>query len=268
METNTKRRSPLKWAGGKFKLIDRLTDRLPKGKRLVEPFVGSAVLFLNLDYEEYLLCDINPDLINLYNFIKADTEQFIKDAKEYFIPENNERVVFLQLRDEFNDTTDSYKKALLFIYLNRHCFNGLCRYNKKGRFNVSFGTYTKPYFPEEEIRYFGKRSEKATFKCQSFAETFAELTEGDVVYNDPPYVPASATANFTSYNTEGFTDVDQTNLALLAHGAKVPIVISNHDNDITRDLYDGMEIESFPVSRTISCVGDNRKPVRELLAKK
>lgn len=261
-------RSPLKWAGGKFGLLDRLDNHLPAGKRLVEPFVGSAVIFLNLDYDEYLLCDVNPDLINLYNHIKEDHEKFITDLKEFFTPEMNVREEFLRLRDEFNTTTDTYFKSLLFVYLNRHCFNGLCRYNKKGKFNVSFGAYTKPYFPEEELRYFGLRAKKATFKCQGFRDTFAEVKKTDAVYADPPYVPSSATANFVSYSTEGFTKEDQEDLAALSKGSEAPLAISNHDNEITRELYKGMVIESFPVKRTISCLSSSRKPIGELIAKK
>lgn len=261
-----KHRSPLKWAGGKYGLLDKLENYLPAGERLVEPFVGSAVIFLNLDYDEYLLCDVNPDLINLYNFIKDDHEKFISDLKEFFTPDMNDKEVYLRLRDEFNETTDTYFKALLFIYLNRHCFNGLCRYNKKGKFNVGFGAYNQPYFPEEEIRYFGLRAKKATFKCQGFRETFSEVKDTDVVYSDPPYVPSSATANFVSYSTEGFTKKDQEDLATLSKGSVAPLAISNHDNDITRELYKGLEIVAFPAKRTISCLASSRKPISELIA--
>ncbi len=121
---------------------------------MIEPFVGAGSVFLNTDYDHYLLADINPDLINLYNHLKDEPQRFIEDARALFQPEYNKKEVYLALRVEFNQCTDTYRRSLLFLYMNRHGFNGLCRYNKKGGFNVPFGSYKKPYFPEKEMVFF------------------------------------------------------------------------------------------------------------------
>ncbi|MCY7367238.1 MAG: Dam family site-specific DNA-(adenine-N6)-methyltransferase, partial [Chamaesiphon sp.] len=129
----------LKWAGSKYKIIDKITESLPDGNRLIETFVGSGSVFLNTNYHEYIVADTNADLINLYSCIKDKGIDFIEYAKHLFVSENNNQESFYSLRKEFNETQDVDKKSAIFIYLNRHCFNGLCRYNSKNQFNVPFG---------------------------------------------------------------------------------------------------------------------------------
>lgn len=136
-----KHRAFLKWAGGKYSLVEDIERHLPPARKLVEPFVGAGSVFLNTDFEHYLLADINPDLINLYNILKDRPEQFIADAKRLFTPEFNCKEEYLRIRSEFNKSHDPYQRSLYFLYMNRHGFNGLCRYNKKGGFNVPFGSY-------------------------------------------------------------------------------------------------------------------------------
>ena len=132
----------LKWAGGNYRLIDRIQSVLPAGNRLIEPFVGSGAVFLNTNYKSNLLTDSNPDLINLFKNLQNEGQNFINYCSSFFVPENNNELAFYQFREEFNTTTDIRKKSALFGYLNRHCFNGLCRYNSKGGFNVPFGRLT------------------------------------------------------------------------------------------------------------------------------
>ena len=162
---NKKHRSFLKWAGGKYRLSDVIGSLLPKADHLIEPFVGAGSIFLNTDYDSYTLNDINLDLINLYKVLKANPQKFIDDSARFFVPENNQAEVYYQLRKEFNSTTDKYHRSLLFLYMNRHGYNGLCRYNKSGGYNVPFGKYKRPYFPEAELAYFAEKSQKATFVC-------------------------------------------------------------------------------------------------------
>lgn len=149
-----KQRAFLKWAGGKYSLIESITQYLPTGKVLVEPFVGAGSVFLNTDYDAYLLADINPDLIALYNLLKSEPDTFIRIANSLFCEQNNQRERYFQLRDEFNQTTDTEWRSALFLYLNRHGYNGLCRYNRKGGFNVPFGRYKKTLFPGKGIVVF------------------------------------------------------------------------------------------------------------------
>ncbi|NQZ93802.1 MAG: Dam family site-specific DNA-(adenine-N6)-methyltransferase [Moritella sp.] len=265
-----KTRAFLKWAGGKYSLVDHLREKLPAGKRLVEPFVGAGSVFLNTDYDEYLLNDINPDLINMYKILQQKPEQFIADAQRFFTPEFNDKERYYKIREKFNKTSNPYQRSLMFLYMNRHGFNGLCRYNKSGGFNVPFGSYKKPYFPLKELRFFAEKSKKATFICESYSDVYKRLGSDDVVYCDPPYAPLSRTASFTSYSASGFSLDDQALLAKVSRETSqernIPILISNHDIPLTRELYHGSTFEVVQVKRTISRNAGKRNKVDELLA--
>ncbi|MDG2718735.1 Dam family site-specific DNA-(adenine-N6)-methyltransferase, partial [Vibrio parahaemolyticus] len=232
--------------------------------------VGAGSVFLNTDYDHYLLADINPDLINLYNLLKERPEEYISEAKRWFVAENNRKEAYLSIRAEFNKTDDVMYRSLAFLYTNRFGFNGLCRYNKKGGFNVPFGSYKKPYFPEAELEFFAEKAKKATFVCEGYPETFRRARKGSVVYCDPPYAPLSNTANFTSYAGNGFTLDDQAALADMAERTAtergIPVLISNHDTTLTRRLYHGADLSVVKVKRTISRNGSGRNKVDELLA--
>lgn len=265
-----KYRAFLKWAGGKYSLVEQIQHRLPEGNKLIEPFVGAGSVFLNTDYPKYLLNDINPDLINLYKIVKAKPKSFVRDAKSLFVQKNNDKVQYYGLRQEFNNSTDPYYRSLLFLYLNRHGFNGLCRYNLSGLFNVPFGDYQKPYFPEDEIYYFSEKASRAVFICQDYAQVFRRARKGDVIYCDPPYAPLSDTANFTSYASGGFDVNAQAKLARLAERAafkrQIPVLISNHDTELTRKLYDEAEQSFVHVKRSISQNGATRGRAAEVFA--
>ena len=263
---NKKNRAFLKWAGGKYSLVEEINQRLPKGKRLIEPFIGAGSIFLNSDFDEYLLNDINPDLIEMYKIVKRKPKQFIADSKLYFQDKFNNEATYYQLRDEFNACNDPYQRSLLFLYMNRHGYNGLCRYNKSGGFNVPFGRYKKPYFPEKEILFFAEKSKNATFTCKPYHKLFQYLRDDDVLYCDPPYVPLSKSASFTSYASEGFTLDDQANLARLARESKCAVLLSNHDTTLTQELYRDAVCDKIQVSRTISSNSATRQPVGELFA--
>jgi len=265
-------RSALKWAGGKKKVVHDIASLLPtRGKkRLVEPFVGGGSVFLNLDFDEYLLIDMNKDLINLFNLIKNQPTQFIIDAATLFISDNNQPEKYYEFRRQFNESTDPYERSLLFLYLNRHGYNGLCRYNKSGGYNVPFGRYKHPYFPKKELEYFSEKAQKATFIQGDFETAFSQLRADDVVYCDPPYSPINRTSNFTAYAGNSFTDEDQQRLVNCAEKARsngIPTLISNHHVDFTRELYKGANKKKlFQVQRSISQKGKGRIKVEEILA--
>ncbi|NIH15835.1 adenine-specific DNA-methyltransferase [Serratia symbiotica] len=265
-----KNRAFLKWAGGKYPLVDEIRRHLPAGDCLIEPFVGAGSVFLNTEYDAYILADINSDLINLYNIVKLCTEDFVSDARILFTNEFNNSDQFYLLRKEFNASINAYRRALLFLYLNRYCYNGLCRYNLRGEFNVPFGRYKKPYFPEEELYWFSEKSRNATFICEHYRTTMAKAIRGTVVYCDPPYAPLSATANFTAYHTNNFSIIDQQDLARMAHQlsiqSQVPVLISNHDTELTRDWYQQASLDVVKARRTISRNALGRGKVNELLA--
>ena len=259
----------LKWPGSKFRILTHLHTALPAGKRLIEPFVGSGAVFLNTGYSRYLLGDINPDLINLYTLIKLKTDDFICQAKPYFSLRYNTEIWYYRLRDEFNRTQDPIQKAILFLYLNRHTYNGLCRYNQAGEFNAPFGYYKKPYFPEREISYFAEKSQHAQFFCLPFEKMLTKARAGDVIYCDPPYVPLDPRAHFSLYTTKSFDLRSQHKL--VGHAKRLaikqlPVIVSNHNTAFTRQLYQQAKLRYFKARRSISCLGNHRHDANELLA--
>lgn len=261
----------LKWPGGKYRQVNRICRQLGHGKRLVEPFAGSAAVFLNTDFDCYLLADSNSDLINLYIRLQSEGTSFIKYCKRFFSAKNNCRNAFYDFREDFNETGDMRKKSALFLYLNRHGYNGLCRYNSSGEFNVPFGRYNQPYFPAKEMQFFHDKASRATFRHCRFSETMRQVKQEDVVYCDPPYAPLSNTACFTDYFSGGFNWEQQIELVEWAgklSGRGIRVVISNHDIASITELYrnNGADMDQFKVRRTISCRADNRVKVGELIA--
>lgn len=271
-KTAPKHRSFLKWAGGKFRLTDTLNKQFPKKKScLVEPFVGAGSVFLNSHFERYILADINPDLITLFNAVKNDVEGFIAALKPiFFHQEANTKAYYYARRDDFNQSQDPFQRSVLFVYLNRFGFNGLCRYNSKNEFNVPFGAYKTHYFPEKELRYFAEKAKSAVFFCGDFAQTFQLADENSVIYCDPPYAPLPQDSNFTQYAGNGFSDAEQTALAELAQQTaqqrKIPVLISNHDTPFTREIYRNAKLKRLKVQRSISQTVERRVKVGELIA--
>ena len=236
---------------------------------MIEPFVGAGSVFLNTQYENYLLADINIDLINSFHYLQKEKQPFIHYCRSFFQEHYNLKAAYLELRMEFNTTQDTRLKAALFIYLNRHCFNGLMRYNQDGLFNTSFGEYRKPYFPEHEMLAFVTKMQSAQIICSDYTKTMERAEIGDVIYCDPPYVPLSVTASFTKYHSTGFGRADQEHLVFMARACAkkgIPVIVSNHDTDFVQNLYLGAHIIRFDVQRSISCNGKRRNRAPELLA--
>lgn len=270
-EHRVRRKPFLKWAGGKYRLLDAILRELPPGSRFVEPFAGSCAVYLNVAAPAALVCDVNADLIGLYRHLQEEGEAFIRHCRTFFTPDGNTRETYLRRRQEFNSSDDSRTRGALLLYLNRHAFNGLVRYNSRGEFNVPFGRYASPYFPLSELRAFYRRTREVDteFACRDFRAAFAGLKTGDVVYCDPPYVPLSQTASFTAYAASAFSADDQRDLARLAASARdkgIPVLLSNHNTAETRDLYAAAEVRRFNVRRFISRNGAGRAAVPELLA--
>jgi DNA adenine methylase len=263
----------LKWAGGKLRVVNKLKKYMPKQpKRFVEPFLGAGSVALNIDCKDLIVADSNLDLISVWRFLKEHKGDFVQECKKLFVPENNMRDSFDALKTEFNTSDDKFRKATLFIYLNRHCFNGLCRYNGSGIFNVPFGKYPKPYFPEAELNICVDKVQNFRIHHKDFRYIFDMAEPGDVFYCDPPYLPLSQSSNFDSYAVGGFGLKEQLDLAELAAAAAkkgATVVISNHYNWYSKELYKemyGARIYKTSVSRTISSKTDNRKAVEEIIA--
>lgn len=269
----------LKYAGSKYGQMERLVRKLPKAPRLVEPFVGSGAVFMGTDYEAYTLADRNGDVIDLYALLRDEGEAFIAYARSFFTRRNNSPEAYYLLRDRFNVVSAEqapafeWERAALFVYLNRHGFNGLCRYNRSGEFNVPFGQYARPYFPERELRAFYRklREREVELLEWDFRESMPLAWPDAVVYCDPPFVELSKSASFTAYSGDRFTWSDQVALIALARelqAAGVPVVVSNHSDRRLNGLYReaGASLAFRRIARTISCKGSGRKPVTEVLA--
>lgn len=253
-------RPPLKWAGGKRWQLPHLAPlwRRHSQRQLVEPFCGGLAVALGLRPERALLNDVNPHLINFYGWLK-------KGWKPTLRMENNSRLFYAH-RETFNRLLaarkgHSRKAAELFYFLNRTGYNGLCRFNASGEFNVPFGSYaTINYAGGFELHREAFRGWE--FTCADIAEV--ELERGDFVYADPPYdVP------FTHYSKGGFSWDDQRRTAELLARHEGPVVLSNQATDRIVKLYRqlGFKTEILDAPRRISCTGD-RKPAREVLATK
>lgn len=260
-------KTPLKWVGSKARLMPQLLQHLPEGKRLVEPFAGSCSVMMNTEYDEYLIADVNPDLIGFYREAATNTFDLIDRAALLFEKYNSEQGYY-DNRDSFNHDADPEWRPALFLYLNRHGFNGLCRYNKSGRFNVPYGKYKKPYFPEAEIKAFAEKAKRATFVCASYSETLDMARAGDVIYCDPPYLTESE--NFTAYHSSGFNHMDQGRLSrrlrkLAAKG--IPVVASNADLPAVHYLYAGFEAARINAPRSVGAAAASQKVAAELIIK-
>ncbi|MGQ7935462.1 DNA adenine methylase [Paraburkholderia sp. D1E] len=261
---------PLKWLGGKSRLLAQLLPVLPHGNRLVEPFVGGGAVFLGTDFSDYLLGDSNSHLIELYRMVAEQPEQFIEIASPFFDESYRCQERFLQIRRAFNDASDGLLRAAQFLYLNRFGFNGLCRYNRSGQFNVPYGHHVRlPRFPREEILSFAKKAQRATFVLADFASVMRMARPGDVVYCDPPYLDRDGVASFRAYSPGEFSFDRQRELANLARELAdrgIPVAISNHDCAAAREIYSGAKIVDFSVRRSVSASSGARGKVAELLA--
>lgn len=260
----------MKWAGGKYSLLEHILPNLPKSTTLIEPFFGAGSVSLNATYERYQLNDINADLISLYTIVQQSPDKFVKALEPLFTEKSNDSEFYYRHREEFNASKNAFRRALLFVYLNRHGYNGLCRYNRKGGFNVPFGRYVKPKMPSTEIRHFSTRFANATFTNLDYVDVIKSAPDHSVIYCDPPYIPISKTASFTQYATNGFSLDAQQKLADTVFetvaSRPVTVVISNHDTPLSRKLYKGAKIKSFSARRFISQNAQTRKPVKELVA--
>lgn len=262
----------LKWAGGKYSLLTELDRLIPAGKRLIEPFVGGGSVFINSNkHAAFLLADVNADLINLYQMLALVPEKVMCHARLLFSSLNTAEG-YIAVRDEFNrQLIAAPERAAAFLFLNRHCFNGLIRYNRAGEFNVGWGKYPAPYFPENEIKVFADMAHNCVFMNAGFRRTLSLAGEGDVVYCDPPYEPMPGTAGFTGYAAGGFTLEDQIALAescVAAHQRGARIVISNSVAPRIVELYEhhGFSLNYVTARRSISSKGSTREIAKDLVA--
>lgn len=260
----------LKWAGGKFGVIDDLLAHMPHGHRLIEPFAGGGSIFLNAGFDEAIVSDACQDLILTYQVMQREPLALIDKANVMFREGNNPEY-FDDIKVRFNrrDMTQM-ERAAAFIYLNRHCYNGLMRYNRQGEFNVGFGKYRQPYFPLAELEAFSAVASRCTFAVADCNDTVALAWEGDVVFCDPPYEPMPGKSGFTNYSGQSFRFDDQVRLAQslkAAHQRGASVVITNSGAPAIRELYTSMGFDVSPLRarRSISCTGETRETVTDII---
>lgn len=263
-------RSFLKWAGGKTSALPQIFKHMPQhGETLIEPFMGSCSVSLNTDFKKYILADYNKDLVTLCAWVAKRPKDVIEQARVLFVKENNNRTAFEALRARYNMSRDEKERALLFLYLNRHAYNGLMRYNQSGFFNTSFGQYKSPLLPVEEMHAFSKKMKNAKFVVSPFDTLRFVSRNGVQVYADPPYLPASKTASFASYTKEGFKPEQHNQLnkkCALWQRRGASVWLSNHAVPALELHYkNASETFEFMVPRTISRNVEERKPVKEVL---
>jgi DNA adenine methylase len=274
--TEPKYRPILKWAGGKSRLVGPITAHLPGEIRTYfEPFMGSGAVFFALAserrFEKAVLADLNSELVDVYRGVRKDVSAVIKLLRAYRRRHDEETYYLTRARDPLE--LDLIERAARLIYLNKTGYNGLYRVNRAGQFNVPFGRYDNPAICDEPrllaaaeaLRRRGVSIEAADFEavCDSAAP-------GDAVYFDPPYVPASRTANFTAYHRDSFGPEEHARLAETFKRLtrkKVAAVLSNSYAGATSKLYraPGVKLERVLVTRPINSKSSARGNVPELI---
>ncbi|MHB8576672.1 MAG: DNA adenine methylase [Dehalococcoidia bacterium] len=259
----------VKWVGGKRMLWGQLLRLVPREfGTYFEPFLGGGAVFLALAPGCAVLSDANRDLIDLYHALRDDTadvmaeldqlQPYVLDAERYYAVRS------------FNPTElPPAVRAARFIYLNKTCYNGLYRVNRKGQFNVPFGRYHGPpqLYDRANLERVAKLLRAADLRCEDFEDTLASAGRGDFAYLDPPYVPLTATANFTRYTKGDFGVADQRRLAEVIHdldrrGCKV--LLSNSNAPLVRELYGRYQIDVVQASRNVNSDSAGRGKIAEL----
>lgn len=292
----------LKWAGGKRRVVEEIASSLPKSieksgkiKKYFEPFLGGGAVFFYLmnhyDIGEVYLSDINKDLILTYRVVQKDPEALIdllKLMSDDYLPCSEElrKEYYYKIRDEFNKEHDEFNyskysdkhilRASKMIFLNKTCFNGLFRVNKKCHFNVPMGKYKNPLICDKEnILNVSKVLQDVVIKNEDYKYSENIMDENSFVYLDPPFRPLNKTSYFTNYSKDKFTDDEQVELCEFYKRISekhADVVLSNSDpknvnkdDSFFEDLYAEFRIEKVVVRRYINANAKKRGPINELL---
>lgn len=269
MSNNVKVAPFLKWAGGKRQLLNQIKERMPKEYNdYYEPFIGGGAVLFELQPEKATINDINTSLINVYRQVKDNTEEFIElvkkldsemweDGKEYY----------LDIREKYNDKLlkkeYDLELAALFTFMNKHCFNGLYRVNKKGLFNVPYNKSRRTSIEEDAVRETAKYLKTVNILEGDFEEACKGAKKGDFIFFDSPYAPLNPTS-FEAYTKEGFDVDSHKRLAklydeLTERGCYC--MLTNHNTEFINELYSnkGYKIDVVSVKRMINSDASNRK---------
>ncbi|MHB8280876.1 MAG: DNA adenine methylase [Candidatus Humimicrobiaceae bacterium] len=286
----------VKWAGGKGQLLANIQRKYPSelGKninRYCEPFVGGGAVFFDIlsrfDLQEILINDVNVELINTYWQIQNHVEDFLNQLQtlqDNFLPLDSQerKTYYYEKRERFNNLKVhgnkqiNLEKAVLFIFLNKTCFNGLFRVNRQGLFNVPMGAYKKPNICDEKnLISISKLIKNVTIQCGDYKDCLPFINENTFVYIDPPYRPITETSSFTTYSENRFDDIEQIALGKFIdaiHNIGVKVIISNSDpknsdenDEFFDELYKAYYIQRVTAKRMINCNGESRGNISELL---
>lgn len=292
----------LKWAGGKTQLLDEFDKRLPAEivdgksiKRYIEPFLGGGAMFFFLkrkyDIKKSFLFDINMELIMAYKVIQKDCKALmdrLNEIKHKHLQKSEDmrKEHYYQIRNEYNKQIENFnynhfnetwvERTTYLIFLNKTCFNGLFRQNRKGEFNVPFGLYKNPnIYDEKNIIEVSKALKNTEIFCMDFTSAANYINKNSFVYFDPPYRPLNRTSNFTNYSKNGFFDEDQIRLARFFEkmdGKGAYLMLSNSDpknkdihDHFFDDLYKKYNISRIPAKRHINSNASKRGEINELI---
>lgn len=263
----------LKWAGGKTQLLGEILPRLPAQiETYYEPFIGGGAVFFALAAEgrfaRAVLSDRNVELIEAYTTVRDHVGALIAELSEHqrFATDSE---YFYALRATPTETLSPIERSARLIFLNKTCFNGLYRVNRKGQFNVPFGRYVRPRVLREDALLAASRAlQGVTLLVSDFGAAVAKAKAGDAVYFDPPYVPVSSSASFTAYHRSPFGPPEHQRLTQIYQNLQrrgVASLLSNSDTPETRSLYRNLEVETVRASRAINSKGGRRGAINELL---
>lgn len=262
----------VKWVGGKTQLVNELLKRTPPFfKKYYEPFVGGGAFFFALHRDRGIkrahLADLNLELMDTYKAIRDDVVKLVELLAGY----PHDKNFFYEIRAQNPENMTPIERAARMIYLNKTCYNGLYRVNRKGQFNVPFGSYKSPKICDEKnLLAVSKTLRNVEFECAVFDDILKKVQKDDLVYFDPPYEPISKTANFTSYQQGGFTQDSQERLRDVCHKLtrrKVKFILSNSSANLIRELYgsNGFHVNEVLATRSINSNPQKRGKLTELI---
>jgi DNA adenine methylase len=258
----------LKWAGGKSQLLTQYAPLFPaEFTRYFEPFLGSGAVFFHLLHSPSYLSDLNDELVNLYRVLRDSVDALLADLSQH----ENTREYYYSLRSA--RLVSPIERASRILYLNKTCFNGLYRENRKGEFNVPFGNYAAPNWRDEHVLRAASDALKACcvhLETTSFDSVLQEAQPGDFVYFDPPYIPLNTTSSFTSYDGRNFTVNDHRRLAAVMmelHRRGVYVMLSNSASSATQRVFTmkGFHFTTVLAARSINSVGSRRGSIPEFV---
>ena len=244
-QPGTLARPLLKWAGGKTQMLNDILPKIPTSYcRYIEPFFGGGALFFALNPSDGVIADSNPELINVYKQVAEHVDDVIIYLQKY---ENTEEMFYTVRSQEWHELKLP-EAAARTIYLNKTCFNGLYRVNKKGQFNVPFGHYKNPKICDDEALYTASAVlKKATIVCADYLQVLKDYARpGDFIFLDPPYLPISEYSDFKRYTKEQFYEEDHIELAQEVqrlHELGCHVILTNSNHPLVHELYGSYNID-------------------------